>query len=108
MCFGGWDNSGMTHKTVVPTRSLSDVPAREGGDQRRQASLGHLGLTPPQALSTRPPGFIKTPHVSSPEHTLHAYTNAQCAWRFSPIPGALEAGPAVDIWVALQLEHGIG
>lgn len=87
MCFGGCDSSGMTHSTARPTPAVSDVPAKEGGDQSRQASLGHLGLMPPQVLSTHPPGFLKTPDGSSPEHTLHAYMNAQCAWRLPAIGG---------------------
>lgn len=93
--------------TAVPTRSLSDVPAKEGRDQRRQASLWHLGLTPPPGSEPPSSWFQKDSSCVLPRTHSHTYTNTQRAWRFSPIPGAPAAGLAVDIGAALQLEHGL-
>ena len=96
---------GMMHRTAVPTPALSACRLKE--ETRVAVQSQTLGLTRPQTPITNPPGLIKTPDASSPQHTLYTYIPTVCARRLSSIPRPPEAGPAVDIRAALQLFHGV-
>lgn len=98
-------NSGLMDGTMEPSRALSDLPAKAGGDQ------GSLGLEPWGGLT------LSTDHRSSwfsedlgcilprehptcpPQHSawLEAHTHAS-AWG---------ANPTLDIWSGLQFEQDI-